>query len=44
MEKKKLGICANCRKEMDIGDGSKALCGTCVNNLPTAKFNSRIKV
>lgn len=36
-------ICSNCRKEVDFLAEGEALCETCKANLPTAKFNSRVK-
>jgi hypothetical protein len=43
MAKKQYGIFANCRGTMEITNPNKSLCSTCEANLPTAKFNSRIK-
>ncbi len=42
MEKKTI-VCANCRKEVEALPGMKSLCAACMENLPTAKYNSRIK-
>jgi len=36
-------ICANCRKEVDHIAEGESLCEACKRDLPTAKFNSRIK-
>ena len=43
METKEMYTCANCRKEVDHMAEGKSLCETCTENLPTAKYNSRIK-
>jgi len=36
-------ICANCRKEVDFIAEDESLCEACKVDLPTAKFNSRVK-
>lgn len=43
MENKGKYTCANCRREVDFMADDSALCETCRTNLPTVKFNSRIK-
>jgi len=43
MESKGKYTCSNCCKEVSHIAQDSALCDTCRANLPTAKFNSRIK-